>query len=249
LSAQVLDLCKLFHFKGTELDSRLKEDARVIEEIVAENRKHAFSAWIHEKQAVYVTHKGISFAGDEISVADVETVRWGIYARTVNGVETEHSCTLVVSGGGRCVTVQLDKRGLTAPIREAAKKIPFLGICLGMQLLFEEGYEFEEREGLGLIPGRIDRIPDTGLRIPHIGWNSLEFKAASPLLAGLNGGDSCYFVHSFMAFTDEQYVAASVDYGVKIPALVQNGSVYGTQFHPEKSSRVGLKMLENFGRL
>jgi tetratricopeptide (TPR) repeat protein len=122
LSARVLDLCKLFHFKGTELDSRLKEDTRVIEEIVAENRKHAFSAWVHEGQAAYITHKGISFAGDEVSVADIETVRWGIYARTVNGVETEHSCTLVVGGGGRCVTVQLDKRGLIGLVARALRK-------------------------------------------------------------------------------------------------------------------------------
>lgn len=144
---------------------------------------------------------------------------------------------------------ELDRRGLTPAIKDAAPKVPFLGICLGMQLLFEVGYEFEMREGLGLIPGKIDRIPDSGLRIPHIGWNGLDFKADSPLLDGLTDGDYCYFVHSYMAFADSKYVSASVDYGVAVPALVQNGNIFGTQFHPEKSSRVGLKMLGNFGGL
>jgi hypothetical protein len=122
LSAQVLALCRLFRFTGTELDSRLEEDSRVIGEIVAENREHSFSAWVHEDQAVYITHKGISFAGDEVGVADIETVRWGIYVRTVNGMETDHSFTLVVRGGGRSVTVQLDKRGLIGCVKRALRK-------------------------------------------------------------------------------------------------------------------------------
>ena len=143
----------------------------------------------------------------------------------------------------------LDKRGFVGPIRAIAGSRPFLGICLGMQLLFEEGFEFSRCEGLGLIPGRVERIKDTGLRIPHVGWNGLDIKQKSPLLEGLEDGDCCYFVHSYMAATEAEYIAASCGYGVEVPALVQRGNIFGAQFHPEKSSLVGIKILENFGRV
>ena len=141
---------------------------------------------------------------------------------------------------------KLERTGFVEPLRRAAEDKPLLGICLGMQLLFEKGFEFRETGGLGLLPGYVDRIPDTGLPIPHVGWNGLEPGIGSPLLAGVAPGAACYFVHSYMAFTAADYVAASADYGLSVPALVQRGHIFGAQFHPEKSSRVGLRILSNF---
>ena len=157
----------------------------------------------------------------------------------------------------------LEKRGLIGVIREEAVKKPFLGICLGMQVLFDKGFEFRETDGLGLIPGRVDKIvcsekfPHMGwnhlswshLRWNHLSWNHLPPHSGCPLLNGIPEGSSVYFVHSYMAFTDEENLAASCSYGVEIPALVQRGSVFGAQFHPEKSGEVGLLMLKNFGGL
>lgn len=122
---------------------------------------------------------------------------------------------------------------------------PLLGICLGMQLLFDYGLEFERTKGLGLIDGSIELI-ETGYKIPHMGYNELEFNVCSSLLSGVCEGESVYFVHSFMAKTRSENVAAYCDYGCKIPALVQKGNVYGAQFHPEKSDTTGLQILTNF---
>ncbi len=143
----------------------------------------------------------------------------------------------------------LGEAGLTELLREEAEKKPFLGICLGMQMLFEKSCEFGETAGLGLIPGEIVKIPDTGLKIPHMGWNGLNIRQECSLLADTAAGEDVYFVHSFMAQTEEAYIAADCDYGVAVPALVQRGNIYGAQFHPEKSGRVGLRMLENFAAL
>ncbi|ADU26974.1 imidazole glycerol phosphate synthase subunit HisH [Ethanoligenens harbinense] len=144
---------------------------------------------------------------------------------------------------------ELEKTGLVGTIRAQAQKKPLLGICLGMQILFETGFEFEECKGLGLIEGEVDKIPAGDLKIPHMGWNSLRFLNPCPLLDGVEDGSFVYFVHSYMAFTDDKYIAAYAEYGAKIPAVVANGSVYGMQFHPEKSGEVGLTILRNFGRL
>ena len=142
---------------------------------------------------------------------------------------------------------KLNQLGLTAVIQEQAKRKPLLGICLGMQILFESGSEFAETAGLGLIPGRVDRI-QTSYKIPHMGYNELEFQNPSPLLKGIEEKSCVYFVHSFMAYTPEEYVTACCDYGVKVPALVQNAHVFGAQFHPEKSGEAGLRILHNFIR-
>ena len=142
----------------------------------------------------------------------------------------------------------LNASGLTGLIREEARKKPFLGICLGMQLLFEAGYEFEETVGLGLLPGTVQKI-ETPYKIPHMGWNSLTFHRPCPLLEGVREGESVYFVHSFQAKTQSECLYASCDYGTEIPALVGEGTVFGAQFHPEKSGEVGLTILKNFGRL
>ena len=137
-------------------------------------------------------------------------------------------------------------------IEEAKKGKPLMGICLGMQMLFDKSYEYGEYEGLGLVPGEIvgmeGRIP-ADLSIPHIGWNELHMKNESPLLKNVKEGDYVYFVHSYYAETPEQYLLATTDYGIEMTAAVQNGNVYGCQFHPEKSSDVGLSILKAFCEL
>ena len=141
----------------------------------------------------------------------------------------------------------LSESGLVGIIKEEAKKKPFLGICLGMQLLFEKGYEFEECEGLGLIPGYVDKIPDEGMVIPHMGWNKLEKNHDCPLLNGLSDDEYVYFVHSYKAFCDDENLYAYCEYGSRVAALVSDGkTVFGAQFHPEKSGETGLKILKNF---
>lgn len=135
---------------------------------------------------------------------------------------------------------------------EAGKGKPLMGICLGMQMLFNRSYEYGEYEGLGLIPGEIvpmeGRIPKA-LPIPHIGWNELALKQPSPLMKNTANGDYVYFVHSYYAETPAEYVIATTEYGVEMTAAVQKDNVYGCQFHPEKSSEVGLSILKAFCEL
>lgn len=123
-----------------------------------------------------------------------------------------------------------------------------LGICLGMQLLFDESLEFRANKGLGLIPGRVVPIDAQGLKIPHMGWNSLTHHRADKLIEGVNNGDYVYFVHSFRADTPDEYIVSSSHYGENIPAIVKSVelNVWGAQFHPEKSHDTGLKMFKNF---
>ncbi len=147
---------------------------------------------------------------------------------------------------------KLNARGLTSVIREvvAAGK-PFLGICLGMQLMFSSSEEAPGVPGLGLLPGRIVRIPEGGGRkIPHIGWNDLTFPKESTLFAGLPNGSYVYFVHSYYLQADDfECVAATTEYGVTIHAAVEQGKLCGCQFHPEKSGDVGMTILKNFGNI
>ncbi len=144
----------------------------------------------------------------------------------------------------------LQKSGLIPTIREEAHKKPFLGICLGMQLLFEKGYEFEECEGLGLIEGSVIKMEEPDLIIPHMGWNRLERLNPCPLMNDLPEDSYVYFVHSYKAECEDKYIAAYSEYGGRVPALVTDGStVFGAQFHPEKSGDVGLQILRNFGGL
>lgn len=140
----------------------------------------------------------------------------------------------------------LTEQGLVGVIREQAEKKPLLGICLGMQLLFETGLEFGETPGLGLIPGRVEPIEAPGLKIPHMGWNTLSLTQPSSLTQGLGGEEYVYFVHSFAAKTPARYLLATTEYGGPVTALVGRGQVYGAQFHPEKSGEAGLAMLRNF---
>ena len=134
-------------------------------------------------------------------------------------------------------------------INEAKNGKPLLGICLGMQLLFEKSYEYGCHEGLGLIKGTVvpmeGKLPES-LKIPHIGWNALHFKKESPVFKYINDGDCVYFVHSFYAEGCGDALIATTEYGKDITAAVQKDNVYGCQFHPEKSGNVGLSILKAF---
>ena len=133
--------------------------------------------------------------------------------------------------------------------REAASGKPMMGICLGMQLLFDVGYEYGVHEGLGLIRGSVRPIADVipaGYKIPHIGWNLLKFRQESPLFKYIKEGDYVYFVHSYYAAECDESVIAVTEYGAELTAAVANGNVYGCQFHPEKSGEVGMKILKAF---
>ena len=126
---------------------------------------------------------------------------------------------------------------------------PLLGICLGMQMLFEKSYEYGEHEGLGLIPGTVSPIRDVipaDYKVPHIGWNALHFRQENPLFRYVREGDCVYFVHSFYAADCEDHVVATAEYGAELTAAVARGNVYGCQFHPEKSGNVGLAILKAF---
>lgn len=144
---------------------------------------------------------------------------------------------------------KLRNYGLEGVIHQVvAQKTPFLGICLGLQLLFEASEEAEGVKGLGILPGRIVRIPEApGLKIPHIGWNSLQFPSAGRLFEGIAKETYVYFVHSYYLQAEEpEIVKATTEYGVTIHASVEKGNVFACQFHPEKSSDVGMQILKNF---
>ena len=146
---------------------------------------------------------------------------------------------------------RLQERGLVEPLRQyIAANRPFLGICLGLQLLFDWGEEGDGAPGLGAFPGRVVRIDAPGLKIPQMGWNGLRLHRSSPLFDGIPEGEHFYFVHSFHARPDRaDDLVASVDYGGPVTAAVGRGNVHAVQFHPEKSSAAGLRLLANFGRL
>lgn len=150
----------------------------------------------------------------------------------------------------------LNKTGFNEAIKEVVKKgTPLLGICLGMQLMFDKSYEYGEHQGLGLLEGEIIhfkeedlKLPDQSqLKVPHMGWNTLEIVKKDPLFTGLSEQSSVYFVHSYYLQTQSDCVSAYTDYGTRIAVAAQKDNVFATQFHPEKSGPVGLKILKNFG--
>ena len=144
---------------------------------------------------------------------------------------------------------KMHQYGLVEVLREiAAKGTPLLGICLGLQLFFESSEETPGVEGLGLLPGKIVRIPDKeGFKIPHMGWNSIQINPASRLLKGIEEGAYVYFVHSYyLQAENEADVAATTDYVVNIHAAAEHENIFATQFHPEKSGEIGLQILKNF---
>ncbi|OGD71830.1 imidazole glycerol phosphate synthase, glutamine amidotransferase subunit [Candidatus Collierbacteria bacterium RIFCSPHIGHO2_02_FULL_49_10] len=143
----------------------------------------------------------------------------------------------------------LRELGLLDVLREeiVAKAKPFLGICLGMQLLADRSFEFGEHEGLGLVRGDVVKFEfgDEKLRVPHVGWNDVDFRRFSPLFAGIKNHTDFYFVHSYH-FVPSGLAAALCDYGGPFAAALQQGNIFATQFHPEKSQKAGLKLLQNF---
>ena len=137
-------------------------------------------------------------------------------------------------------------------LEQAATGKPLMGICLGMQLLFDESLEYGCHKGLGLIPGRVVPIQEVipeGLKIPHMGWNGLKMEKESPLFSKIKDGDFVYFVHSFCAVECEDALIATSEYGAPVTAAVQKGNVFGCQFHPEKSGTVGLNILRAFAEM
>lgn len=150
---------------------------------------------------------------------------------------------------------KLTEAGLAVVVKTVVgQNKPFLGICLGMQMLFERSEEGEKQEpvaGLGLFKGSIKRFPEhIGLKVPHMGWNTVELKGSSRLFNGIENGTYFYFVHSFYLESYERdIVAATADYGIEFDAAVSRGNVFATQFHPEKSGEAGLLLLQNFIRI
>ncbi|MDR3766321.1 MAG: imidazole glycerol phosphate synthase subunit HisH [Butyricicoccus sp.] len=183
-------------------------------------------------------HNSLDFLGYENKIADTPDI-------------IEQAAGVILPGVGAFPDAMqaLADSGLTEAVLTAAKEKPFLGICLGMQMLFEESDEVRLCKGLGLLPGRIERI-QTDLKLPQIGWNALHIERPNALTAGLHEGDYVYFVHSFAACpADPADLACTTDYGVSVPAMVARGNVFGCQFHPEKSGPVGLTILKNFANL
>jgi glutamine amidotransferase len=166
--------------------------------------------------------------------------------------EIAAAASLVLPGVGAFPEAirEIDRRGLAEPIRaRAADGVPLLGICLGMQLLFESSSEHGGADGLGLLTGAVEPIAATGLKLPHIGWSPLALERKSPLTAGIDDGEPFYFVHSLIARPEPDELIASAEHGERFAAVVGRGNVFGTQFHPEKSSGAGLAMLDNFAAI
>ena len=185
----------------------------------------------------------------------------GLDTKLTNNIEEiKNAKGIILPGVGafRDAIGNLEKYGLKEIlINEAKKGKPFLGICLGMQMLFEKSYEYGEYEGLGLINGTVEEIKkyipeNSDLKIPHMGWNSLiineRFKD-DKILKDIDNNEYVYYVHSYFAKTDTKNIVAYSEYGTKIPGIVKNENVYGMQFHPEKSGDTGLKLLKNWGEL
>ena len=171
---------------------------------------------------------------------------------TANPAELAAADGMILPGVGafRDAMTMLNQSGFTEAIKQQVKAgKPLLGICLGMQMLFEKGYEFGETDGLGLIPGCVQRIDSGGLKIPHMGWNDLTVLHDCALSADVQDGDYVYFVHSYRAETSDDYISCYATYHEKIPGLVFCDNIYGAQFHPEKSGQVGMGILKNFARL
>ena len=185
----------------------------------------------------------------------------GLNTKLTNDIEEiKNAKGIILPGVGafRDAIGNLEKYGLKETlISEAKKRKPFLGICLGMQMLFEKSYEYGEYEGLGLINGTVEEIKkyipeNSDLKIPHMGWNSLAINDGfkdDKILKDVDNNEYVYYVHSYFAKTDMKNIVAYSEYGTKIPGIVKNENIYGMQFHPEKSGDTGLKLLKNWGEL
>ena len=162
--------------------------------------------------------------------------------------DIENADGLILPGVGafKQAMENLNDSGLVDTIIESTAKKPLLGICLGMQMLFEESHEFGVSKGLGLLEGTITKIEAVDLKIPHMGWNSLIKNKECAMTKEIEDNPFVYFVHSYKANAKPEDVVYYSKYGENIPALVSKGNIFGAQFHPEKSAETGLKMLENF---
>ena len=175
------------------------------------------------------------------------------YANTIASrpekLETVDGMILPGVGAFPMCMAALRKSGMDQAILQQTGKKPLLGICLGMQMLLDSSTEMGGDQGLGLIPGTVEKI-ETNLKLPHIGWNSLNIVNPNPLTAGLSDGGYVYFVHSFCAkVKNSEDLALTTDYGTTVTAMIARGNVFGCQFHPEKSGPVGMTILRNFGEL
>jgi len=166
--------------------------------------------------------------------------------------EVARADKLVLPGVGAFADAraELDRRQLTTPILEHIRSgRKFLGICLGLQLLFDRSHEDGLHEGLGVVRGEVVRFRAGGLKVPHIGWNTIEETADAPLFTGVPDGSYVYFVHSYYVVPeDESVVAARTEYGERFTSAIAASNIWATQFHPEKSQQVGLRILDNFVR-
>ena len=167
----------------------------------------------------------------------------------------ERADKLILPGVGAFedAVAKLRKAGLDALVHEkAAAGVPLMGICLGMQLLFEKSFEYGEHDGLGLLKGQVvgmsGRLPD-GLKVPHMGWNLLSKTKDGKLLQNIHSDEYVYFVHSYFATNCDESIAATTDYGIAMTAAVEKDNIFGCQFHPEKSGEVGLRILKTFCEL
>ena len=197
----------------------------------------------------------IDYGSGNLRSAEKALARVGANVRIVTRAEDVRAADAVVLPGvgafGDCIR-NLSKDGLDVAIKEfIVTGRPFLGICVGLQMLFESGQENPGVAGLGILPGTVPRFVANGLKVPHMGWNQITIRQSQcPLLAGVNTGSSVYFVHSYYGSPkDPAAVAATTEYGVEFGAVIWRDNVYATQFHPEKSQAVGLRMLQNFVKL
>lgn len=181
----------------------------------------------------------------------------GLEARvTAQAEELRQAERIILPGVGAFgdARAKLDDTGLVPVLLEEAEKKPFLGICLGMQLLFDRSFEYGEHPGLGLVPGEVadlrEDLADKSLKVPHMGWNSLEITREDPIFRYFRNGEYVYYVHSFYARNCAESTLGISRYGnVSVTGVVRRGNVYGTQFHPEKSGDAGLRLLRAFGEL
>ena len=182
--------------------------------------------------------KAFEFLGFEAVITD-----------DVNVIEKADKVVLPGVGAFCDAIKTIREKGIDKVLKTVVEnKTPLLGICLGMQMMFDKSYENGEYEGLGLIPGEVVRLPETE-KIPQIGWNNLNIKMRSPLFEGLGDEPYVYFVHSYYLETKAPVVSATCFYGKEIAVAAQRDNIFALQFHPEKSGDTGLKILENFGRL
>ena len=192
-------------------------------------------------------------------MGNLRSVEKGFAAAGVPGVSITDDPSVVAGARGivlpgvgafRDAAANLAASGMREVLLErVAAGVPLLGICLGMQLLATVGLEDGEWDGLGLVPGVCERLPG-GVKVPHIGWNTVEYPRVSALFDGIEAGSAFYFVHSYhLVPADPSAVIGSTDHGIRFAAAVQSGAVFGVQFHPEKSSETGLGLLRNFSRI